>query len=82
VVAAAAAAAALYAKGAGKRYPEMSLLTHSMLFAKQRPELIGMLRCAGETRVGIFAKRDVAVGEELSYDYRFTHDGQSAEAYR
>lgn len=37
---------------------------------------------AGETRVGIFAQRNIAVDEELSYDYRFTHTGQTADAYR
>lgn len=37
---------------------------------------------AGETRVGIFAQRDIADMEELSYDYRFTHNGQPADAYR
>ncbi|KAL0040075.1 hypothetical protein WJX79_005221 [Trebouxia sp. C0005] len=36
----------------------------------------------GETRVGIFAQRNIAVDEELSYDYRFTHTGQTADAYR
>ena len=41
-----------------------------------------MLHLAGETRVGIFAHRNIAVGEELSYDYRFTHTGQTADAYR
>ena len=29
----------------------------------------------GETRVGIFAIRDIAVGEELTYDYNFAHFG-------
>lgn len=37
---------------------------------------------AGETRVGIIAMKDIAVGEELSYNYRFQHAGQTAEAYR
>ncbi|KAL0022877.1 hypothetical protein WJX77_002936 [Trebouxia sp. C0004] len=36
----------------------------------------------GETRVGIFAQRNIAADEELSYDYRFTHTGQTADAYR
>ena len=29
----------------------------------------------GETRVGIFATRDIAAGEELTYDYNFAHFG-------
>ena len=29
----------------------------------------------GETRVGIFAIRDIAIGEELTYDYNFAHFG-------
>ena len=29
----------------------------------------------GETRVGIFAIRDIAEGEELTYDYNFAHFG-------
>lgn len=35
----------------------------------------------GETRVGIFTLRDVAAGEELTYDYCFTHfDADNADA--
>ena len=38
----------------------------------------------GETRVGIFALRDIAVGEEITYDYQFEHSGLAvaANAYR
>ena len=32
-----------------------------------------------ETRVGIFALRDIAAGEELTYDYCFQHFGASAD---
>jgi len=41
-------------------------------------------RWAGETRVGIFALRDIAVGEEITYDYQFEHSGLAvaANAYR
>ena len=35
---------------------------------------------SGEVRVGIFAARDVAAGEELTYDYMFEHYGLSAGA--
>lgn len=39
---------------------------------------------AGEVKVGIFALRDIPVGEELSYDYQFQHYGlaQAAGDYR
>jgi histone-lysine N-methyltransferase NSD1 len=37
----------------------------------------------GETRVGIFTLRDVGAGEELTYDYCFTHfGGDSATSFR
>jgi hypothetical protein len=37
----------------------------------------------GETRVGIFTLRDVGAGEELTYDYCFTHfGGDSAASFR
>ena len=40
--------------------------------------------CAGEIKVGIFALKDIPVGEELSYDYQFQHYGlaQAAGDYR
>lgn len=34
----------------------------------------------GEARVGIFARRDIAPEEELTYDYMFEHYGHSAPA--
>lgn len=39
---------------------------------------------SGEVKVGIFALRDIPVGEELSYDYQFQHYGlaQAAGDYR
>lgn len=38
----------------------------------------------GEVKVGIFALRDIPVGEELCYDYQFQHYGlaQAAGDYR
>ena len=38
----------------------------------------------GEVRVGIFALRDIPVGEEITYDYQFEHSGlaAAANAYR
>ena len=63
--------------------------SHTHLHLGQLSEMIRnanlslrVLCLAGETRVGIFAQRNIAVGEELSYDYRFTHTGQNADAYR
>jgi SET domain-containing protein len=33
------------------------------------------VRVGSETRVGLFALRDIAVGEELTYDYQFAYFG-------
>jgi SET domain-containing protein len=35
-------------------------------------------------RVGIFADKDIPVGEEITYDYQFQHHGlaAAANAYR
>ena len=48
------------------------------------PCIMLVLMLAGEVKVGIFALRDIPVGEELSYDYQFQHYGlaQAAGDYR
>ena len=35
---------------------------------------------AGEVRIGVFAKEDIPVGSELTYDYKFQHYGLAAAA--
>lgn len=35
---------------------------------------------AGEVRIGVFAKEDIPVGAELTYDYNFQHYGLAAAA--
>ena len=36
--------------------------------------------CAGEVRVGIFAREDIPAGEEITYDYMFQSSGLAAAA--
>ncbi|KAJ1289207.1 hypothetical protein BS78_02G146400 [Paspalum vaginatum] len=35
----------------------------------------------GETRVGIFAVRDIKIGEELTYDYKFVQFGEAQDCH-